>query len=67
MCTHVLSHVRLFCDPMDCNLPGFSLYGILQERILEQVAIPFLRDLPDPGIELEFLASPTLSELPESA
>ena len=23
------------CDPMDCILPGFSVYGILQARILE--------------------------------
>ena len=26
-------------DPMDCSLPGFSLHGILQARILECVAI----------------------------
>ena len=24
-----------FCDPMDCRLPGFSVHGILQTRILE--------------------------------
>ena len=23
------------CDPMDCSLPGFSVHGILQARILE--------------------------------
>ena len=23
------------CDPMDCSLPGFSIHGILQARILE--------------------------------
>ena len=23
------------CDPMDCSLPGSSVYGILQARILE--------------------------------
>ena len=27
------------CDPMDCSLPGFSVHGILQARILEWVAI----------------------------
>ena len=26
-------------DPMDCSLPGFSIHGILQARILEWVAI----------------------------
>ena len=24
-----------FCDPMDYNLPGSSVYGLLQARILE--------------------------------
>ena len=31
------------CDPMDCNLPGFSVHGILQARVLEWVAISFFR------------------------
>ena len=30
-------------DPMDCSLPGSSVHGILQARILEWVAIPFFR------------------------
>ena len=30
-------------DPMNCSLQGFSVHGILQARILEWVAIPFLR------------------------
>ena len=38
-------------DPMDCSLPGSFVHGILQARILERVAIPFPRGLPDPGIE----------------
>ena len=29
------------CDPVNCNLPGSSLHGILQARILEWVAISF--------------------------
>ena len=29
------------CDPMDCSLPGFSIHGILQARILERIAISF--------------------------
>ena len=32
-----------FCDPMDCSLPGFSVYGILQARVLEWVAISLSR------------------------
>ena len=31
------------CDPMDCSLPGSSVHGISQIRILEWVAIPFSR------------------------
>ena len=30
-------------DPMNCSLPGSSVHGILQARILEWVAIPFSR------------------------
>ena len=29
------------CNPMDCSLPGSSVHGILQARILEWVDIPF--------------------------
>ena len=28
-------------DPTDCSLPGSSVHGILQARVLEWVAIPF--------------------------
>ena len=31
------------CDCMDYILPGSSVHGILQTRILEQAAIPFAR------------------------
>ena len=31
------------CDPVGCSLPGFSVLGIFQARILEWVAIPFSR------------------------
>ena len=30
-------------DPVDCSLPGSSVHGILQARILEWVAISFSR------------------------
>ena len=29
------------CDPMDCSLPGFSIHGIFQARVLEWGAIAF--------------------------
>ena len=31
------------CEPMDSSLPGSSVHGILQARILEWVTIPFSR------------------------
>ena len=40
------------CDPMDCSLPGVSVHGIVQARILEWVAISFSRALPNLVIEL---------------
>ena len=36
-----LSRVRFFATPVDCSLPGSSLQGILQARVLEWVAISF--------------------------
>ena len=49
MCACVLSrfsHVQLCTAPMDCSPPGSSVFGILQARILEWVAIPFSRTEP---------------------
>ena len=39
MCAPSLSCVQLFCDPMDCSLPGSSVRGIFQAKILEWVAV----------------------------
>ena len=36
------------CDPMNCSLPGSSVHGILQARILEWVAISFSRGTSQP-------------------
>ena len=54
---------------MDYSLPGSSVHGILQARILEWVAIPSLGDLPNPGIEpkpsafqVDSLPSPAIQE-----
>ena len=40
----------------DCSLPGCSVQGILQVRILEWVAFPSPVALPDPGMEPTFPA-----------
>ena len=33
-------------NPMDCSLPGSSVYGISQARVLEWVAIAFSAKVP---------------------
>ena len=38
----LLSRIRL-CDTMDCSLPGSSVHGIFQPRVLEWVALSFSR------------------------
>ena len=35
----------ILCNPMDCSLPGSSVHGISQARILEWVAIPFIQGI----------------------
>ena len=36
------------CDPMDCSLPGSSIRGILQARVLEWFAVSFYRRSSQP-------------------
>ena len=52
---------QALCDPMDCSLPGFSVHGIPQAKLLEWLPFPPPGDLPDPGTELMCLASPALA------
>ena len=42
VCTHAhkLNHVWL-CNPMDCSLPGSSVHGISQARVLNWFSIPY--------------------------
>ena len=41
VCVLVTQSCSTLCDPMNCSPPGFSVYGILQARTLEWIAIPF--------------------------
>ena len=38
----------LFCDPLDCSPPGFSVHGISQARTVEWAAISFSRGSSQP-------------------
>ena len=46
MCAKSLQSRPNLYDPMDCSMPGSSVYGILQARILEWVAISFCNTGP---------------------
>ena len=46
---------------MDYSLPGSSVHGIFQARILECVSVSFSRGLPYPGTKLVSLVSPALA------
>ena len=49
-CAQSLSRVPMDCmDCMDCSLPGSSIHGILQERILEWVAMPSSKGSSQPN------------------
>ena len=48
VCVLVAQSRPTLCDPMDCSLPGSSVHGILQRRILEWVAISFSRGSSQP-------------------
>ena len=63
VCVCVLNHFSLvsLCTPVDCGPPGSSVHGILQTRILEWVAMPSSRDLPNPRVEPASLKSPAFT------
>ena len=46
VCMHAksLQSCSALCDPMNCSLPGSSVHGILQARIVEWVAMPSFRE-----------------------
>ena len=55
VCVCVCEVVQLcptLCDPMDCSLPGSSINGIFQARILEWVDISFIQEIfPTQGLK----------------
>ena len=50
VCVHakLLQSYLTLCNLMDCSLPGFSVHGVLQARILEWVAISSSRGSSQP-------------------
>ena len=60
VCAKSLQLCPTLCNPMDCSLPGSSVRGILQVRILGGLPCPPPGLLPNPKIESMSLSSPTL-------
>ena len=58
-CVHEksLQSCLTLCDPMDCSLPGSSVHGILQARVLEWAAMPPSRGPSPPGTTPESLTA----------
>ena len=66
VCINYLAHsvtqsCLTLCGPMDCSLPGFSVCGIFQARILEWLPLPTPGGLSNPGIKPKPFASPALA------
>ena len=47
----VVQSCLTLCYPMDCNLPGSSVHGILRQEYWSGLPVPSPVDLSDPGIE----------------
>ena len=48
LCVLVAQSCLTLCNPMSCTLPGSSVHGIFQARILEWVVMPFSRGSSPP-------------------
>ena len=60
VCAHSLSRVRLSATPWTAALPGSSVHGFLQARLLEWVAMPSSRRAPwsaSPALQADSLLS----------
>ena len=56
--SEVIQSCPTLCDRMDCSLPGSSLHGILQARVLEWVAISFSRGSSQPRDQTQVSRTP---------
>ena len=51
--SEVVQSCQTLSNPMDCSLPGFSVHGIFQARVLEWGAIAFSRYADDTTLMAE--------------
>ena len=64
MRSEVAQSCASLCYPKDCSLPGFSIHGIFQARVLKWVAISFTRGSSQLGGLLHCRQTLLLSEPP---
>ena len=60
VCAKSLQLYQTVCNPVDHSPPGSSVHGILQERIVEWVAMPSFKGSSTPGNEPASLTTPVL-------
>ena len=65
-CVLVAQLCLTFCDPEDYSLPGSSVHGIFQARILEWVAISFSRTWYPTLLYFSYLLYKVYWEMPNS-
>ena len=51
-CFLIIKSCLTLCDPMECSPPGSSVHGILQARILEEVAMPWISPTQESNMHL---------------
>ena len=63
----LLQSCPILCDSTDCSLPGSSVRGILQAKILEWVANPEIKptSLLSPAFAREFFTTSAIREAPK--
>ena len=57
--SEVIQSCLTLCNPMDCSLPGSSIHGVFQARVLEWGAIAFSRMTQHLGLNYLKIHSPT--------
>ena len=66
--SEVIQSCPTLCNPMDCSLPGSSIHGIFQARVLEWVASAFSDTFMWQNIwNMGFLAGAVVKNMPANA
>ena len=58
LCSQLLLLCMILCNPMDCSPPGSSVQGFSRKEYWSGLSFPLPGDLPNSGVEPEFLCFP---------